>query len=102
MKFFRLDLLTLLISLFILNSCKRLDGIGLGVDESNQVNGSLIVDTNINIRTEVDSSLVTSGLTKTPLSNFVDPEFGTTTSDLALGLALPFVPYTVPPGTITI
>jgi hypothetical protein len=102
MKFFRLDLLTLLISLFILNSCKRQDGIGLGINGSNQINGSLVVDTNITIRTEIDSSIVTSGLAKTPMGDFADPEFGGTKSDLALGLGLPTVPYTAPAGTITI
>lgn len=103
MKFLRLDLLTLLISLFIFNSCKRQDGIGLGINPDNQINGSLVVDTNIVIRTEVDSTAVTSGLSKTPLANFTDPVFGTTTSNVALGLSLPNdAAYTVPAGTLTI
>ncbi|NHA06733.1 DUF4270 domain-containing protein [Mucilaginibacter sp. HC2] len=103
MKFLRLDLLTLLISLFIFNSCKRQDGIGLGIDPTNQVNGALVVDTNIIIRTEVDSTAVTSGLAKTPLGNFTDPAFGTTVSNVALGLSLPNdAAYTVPAGTLTI
>jgi hypothetical protein len=103
MKFLRLDLLTLLISLFIFNSCKRQDGIGLGIDSSNQINGSLIVDSNVIINTVVEDSVVTSALAKTPLGNFTDPEFGTTKSNLALALSLPNnAAYTVPPGTLTI
>ncbi|WP_295716499.1 DUF4270 family protein [Mucilaginibacter sp.] len=104
MKFFRLDLLTLLISLFILNSCKRQDGIGLGIDTSNQISGNLIVDTNVVINTvaEDSSTVITSGLTKTPLGDFVDPAFGTVKANVALGMLLPTAPYTVPPGTLTI
>ncbi|SDP88886.1 protein of unknown function [Mucilaginibacter sp. OK268] len=103
MKFLRLDLLTLLISLFIFTSCKRQDGIGLGIDPTNQINGSLVVDTNIVIRTEVDSSAVTSALAKTPLGNFTDPSFGTVISNVALGISLPNdAAYTVPAGTLTI
>ncbi|MEZ2335121.1 DUF4270 family protein [Mucilaginibacter sp. RCC_168] len=103
MKFLRLDLLTLLISLFIFNSCKRQDGIGLGIDPTNQINGSLVVDTNIIIRTEVDSTAVTSALAKTPLGNFTDPALGSVTSSVALGISLPNdAAYTVPAGTLTI
>lgn len=104
MKFFRLDLLTLLISLFILNSCKRQDGIGLGVDTATQVSGSLLVDTSVTINTVAEDStaVITSGLTKTPLGEFVDPVFGTVKTNVALGLLLPTTPYTVPAGTLTI
>ena len=104
MKFFRLDLLTLLISLFIFNSCKRQEGIGLGVDTSNQTTGTLLVDTTVTIKTVDDdtATVVTSGLTKTPLGEFVDPVFGTTKTNVALGMQLPTAPYTVPAGTITI
>jgi hypothetical protein len=104
MKFFRLDLLTLLISLFILNSCKRQDSIGLGVDTSNQISGTLLVDTNITFNTvdEDPAEVVTSALTKTPLGDFVDPAFGTVKSNVALGLLMPTTPYTVPAGTLTI
>src|SRR4051812_19580424 len=104
MKFFRLDLLTLLISLFILNSCKRQDGIGLGIDSTNQIAGTLLVDTSvvINTATEDSSTVVTSGLAKTPLGDFVDPVFGAVKSNVALAVLLPSSPYSVPAGTITI
>jgi hypothetical protein len=103
MKFFRLDLLTLLISLFILNSCKRQDGIGLGINDSNEINGSLIVDTNVIINTVLDDTAATSGQTRTPLANFADPVFGTTKSIVAIGVNLPNgAAYSVPAGTLTI
>ncbi|AYL97722.1 DUF4270 family protein [Mucilaginibacter celer] len=103
MKFFRLDLLTLLISLFILNGCKRQDGIGLGVNDQNEISGNLIVDTNVIVNTVAEDTAATSGLSKTPLANFVDPVFGTTQSFVAIGVNLPNnAAYTVPAGTLSI
>src|ERR1700754_896128 len=103
MKFLRLDLLTLLISLFIFNSCKRQDGIGLGITPENQINGSLIVDSNVVVNTVLEDSVITSALPKTPLGNFADPDFGTTIANVALGVTLPNgAAYTVPAGTLTI
>jgi hypothetical protein len=103
MKFYRLDLLTLLISLFILNSCKNQDTIGLGVINSNQVNGSLIDTSTIVVNTVPEDSVQTNGLSNSALSYFKDPVFGTTESNLAIDLNLPqFGAYTIPQGTITV
>ncbi|AMR31025.1 hypothetical protein A0256_06095 [Mucilaginibacter sp. PAMC 26640] len=103
MKFSKLGLLTLLISLFILNSCKRQDGIGLGVDGNTQLNGTLIADTNITTTTVLEDSVLTSALAKTPISYFNDPELGVTESNIAMQLTLPgSAAYTLPTGTITI
>jgi hypothetical protein len=103
MKFFRLDLLTLLISLFIFNSCKRQDGIGLGINESNQINGTFVVDSNIVINTVADDPVTTTALAKTPIGTFDDPVFGNTTAGAAVVLSLPGnAAYTVPAGTLTI
>jgi hypothetical protein len=103
MKFTKLGLLTLLISLFILNGCKNQDSIGLGVDAGNQLNGTLMVDTNINVTTVPEDTVVTTGLARTPLSYFIDPEFGVTESNIAAALTLPGgTVYTLPTGTITI
>jgi hypothetical protein len=102
MKFFRIDLLTLLISLFILNSCKNQDTIGLGVNAASAINGSLVVDTPT-ITTVTDDTVVTSGIAKTPLGYFKDPVFGISQSDLITDLNLPASgPYTVPTGTVYI
>ncbi|MBD1363535.1 DUF4270 domain-containing protein [Mucilaginibacter sp. ZT4R22] len=103
MKFYKLGLLTLLISLFILSSCKNQDGIGLGVDAGNQLNGTLLADTNIVVTNVLEDSVVTSALFRTPLSYFKDPEFGVTESNIAAQLTLPGgVAYTLPTGTISI
>ena len=114
MKFFRLDLLTLLISLFILNSCKNAGTIGLSTNGSTQLNGSLIDTATIVVNTVPDKgfyapgtvpldSIVTSGLTKTPLGFFRDPVLGNTESDIAVALNLPgSTAYVLPTGTIVI
>lgn len=104
MKFSKLGLLTLLISLFILNSCKNQDSIGLGVDAGSQLNGTLIVDTNINVTTVPEDTVATSGLSRTPLSYFKDPELGITESNIAAAITLPdyAASYALPTGTITI
>jgi hypothetical protein len=103
MKFFRLDLLTLLISLFILNGCKNQDAVGLGINSTNALNSNLVDTSTIVINTDTIGSLVTSGLAKNPLAYFIDPVFGTTVSNLAADLNLPGMgAYTPPTGTITI
>ncbi len=103
MKFFRLDLLTLLISLFILNSCKNQDTLGLGINSSNQVIGSLVDTSTIRLNTVLDDTVATTGLLKTPLAYFNDPILGITQSDVATDLNLPSsTAYTIPNGTIFI
>jgi hypothetical protein len=106
MKFIRLDLLTLLISLFILSGCKNQDTIGLGVISSNQISGSLIDTSTIVVNTVRENdkdSIITSGLSHTPLSYFKDPVFGTTEANVVMDLNLPnSSAYTLPAGTMTI
>jgi hypothetical protein len=105
MKFFRLDLLTLLISLFILNSCKNQNSLSLGAAGASGTIGAALVDTStIVINTVPEDSVATSGqLAKNPLAYFTDPIFGVSVSNLATGLNLPFsAAYTPPIGTITI
>ncbi|MBB5397121.1 DUF4270 domain-containing protein [Mucilaginibacter sp. AK015] len=102
MKFYKLGLLTLLISLFILNSCKTQDDIGLAPDAP--IDGNLITDTSIVATTVVEDSVVTNNLrARAPLAYFKDPEFGTTETNIAAVLSLPNASaYTLPAGTITI
>ena len=107
MKFSRLDLLTLLISLFILNSCKNQNAIGLNASSTNQLSGNFVDTSTIVINTVPDTStvdsIVTSGLTKNPLGYFNDPIFGTSQADLATDLNLPGATgFTLPAGKITI
>jgi hypothetical protein len=103
MKFFRLDLLTLLISLFILNSCKNKDTVGLGLDSSTQLNGSLIDTSTIIVNTRREDPVITSALLKTPLGYFIDPVMGSTESNVAAALNLPSSSaYSLPTGTVTV
>src|ERR1700744_276835 len=106
MKFFRLDLLTLLISLFILNSCKNQGTVGLGISSSNQLNGTLVDTSTITTNTVLDDSVQTSGQTtanpKNPMGYFTDPIFGITQADLATDINLPSGGYTAPFGTVIV
>ncbi|QNR84478.1 DUF4270 domain-containing protein [Pedobacter riviphilus] len=83
MKFTKQDLLTLLIGLFLFASCKNPDGVGLDVDPSTAITGTLVVS-------PVKSQLVqedpanTYGLNRYPLGYMVDPVFGKTEAALAL------------------
>lgn len=106
MKFFRLDLLTLLISLFILSSCKNQDAVGLAGNTTGQLNGTLVDTSTIYTNTVLDDSVATSvsaGATvpKTPLGFFNDPIFGLTESNLATDITLP-LSYSPPAGTVVI
>ncbi|MGZ4005603.1 MAG: DUF4270 family protein [Mucilaginibacter sp.] len=86
-----------------MNSCKNKDTIGLGLDSSTQLNGSLIDTATVVVNTVPEDSVATSGLTKTPLGYFNDPVLGPTQSDIAIGLSLPGGgAYTLPTGTISI
>ncbi|MFD0750996.1 DUF4270 family protein [Mucilaginibacter calamicampi] len=103
MKFFRLDLLTLLISLFILSGCKKQGTVNLGVNSDNIIEGKLIDTSSVFISTVREDDAPGSGLTRTPLSYFKDPVFGITESNVAMDLNLPVSSaYALPAGTITI
>ncbi len=103
MKFFRLDLLTLLISLFILSSCKKQGSVNLGVNDETLIEGKLIDTSSVFVSTVREEDASASGLTQTPLSYFKDPVFGITESNVAMDLNLPgSISYSLPTGTITI
>jgi len=107
MKFFRLDLLTLLISLFILNSCKNENTIGLTTG-TGTISGSLVDTATVFVNTTNDDTVITSGIFKVPLGYFKDPLLGTTTSNMITDINLPGggvsqnVSYTIPTGRIYI
>ncbi|WP_158825618.1 DUF4270 family protein [Mucilaginibacter lacusdianchii] len=108
MKFFRLDLLTLLISLFILGSCKNQNDIGLPGNDQ-QISGTLVVDDNIIVNTVEEEPVITTGSGKIPLASFNDNVLGETNSSIAASIGLPGdtsntgtgVSYTLPTGVIT-
>jgi len=113
MKFIRLDLLTLLISLFILGSCKNQNDIGLPTD-GQQVDGTLLVYDDIVVKTDTDNVAVSSGtfgytpvISRNALSSMNDSQLGPTETYIATGLNLPSTTatatpaaYTIPTGTI--
>ena len=94
MKFSKLDLLTLLISLFIFASCENTSTIGLEVDPTNAVQGNLIDSVTINSRTVAEEDEVTyasgNGLARYPLGYLNDPLLGQTESSVAMVVNLPF------------
>jgi hypothetical protein len=112
MKFSKIDLLTLLISLFILSSCKKPDTIGLAVDPSEAINGTLIDTVSIKASTLKDDSVSTTNLTAStlgssfyvaPLAYFKDPVFGVTEANVAMSIGTPgSVAFTRPTGTVTV
>ncbi len=93
MKFIKLDLLTLLISLFIFSSCEKSSTIGLEIDPSSAVQGALVDTVTIVSRTELDNNTSTYLLTRHPLGYLNDPIFGITESNLAMSVNLPSDAY---------
>lgn len=89
MKFIKLDLLTLLISLFLFASCEKTATIGLEIDPTSAVQGALVDTLTITSRTVLDESVSTFNLIRHPLGYIKDPIFGTTESSLALAVTLP-------------
>jgi hypothetical protein len=93
MKFIKLDLLTLLISLFLFASCESTSTIGLEVDPTIAVKGTLVDTVTITSRTLQDDVISTTSATRHPLGFFKDPTFGTTESSLAMAVNLPVDAY---------
>lgn len=88
MKSRNLDLLTLLISLFILSSCNSPMGIGLDVDPNVILNSS-IHETDVITKLVKDDSIATNYTERSVLSYMKDAEFGKTTTNIALAVTLP-------------
>ncbi|HEY0771947.1 MAG TPA: DUF4270 family protein, partial [Sphingobacteriaceae bacterium] len=89
MKYIKQDLLTLLISLFILSACNNPDNIGLEVDPDYAINGTLVDTATIISRTVPEDTVQTTSLGKYPMGYMNDPVFGTTEANIALSLSLP-------------
>ncbi|WP_461788952.1 DUF4270 family protein [Pedobacter sp.] len=89
MRFFKIDLLTLLISLFLFASCERTSTIGLEVDPSSSVQGGLLDTATVMSRTVRDDVAATNTLSRYPFGFINDPTLGTTESSLALGVTIP-------------
>ncbi|KQB99308.1 DUF4270 domain-containing protein [Pedobacter sp. Hv1] len=91
MKFIKLDLLTLLISLFLFASCEKSATIGLEVDPTSALQGDLADTLTVSSRTVLDEDAATVGLTRYPLGAITDPIFGKTEAALALAVNTPDV-----------
>jgi len=89
MRFLKLDLLTLLISLFLFASCENTSTIGLEVDPTTAIQGNLIDTSTIFSRTVKDDAISTTGLARHPFGYLNDAELGTTESNLAFSVNLP-------------
>ncbi|PWS27679.1 DUF4270 domain-containing protein [Pedobacter yonginense] len=92
MKFTKQDLLTLLIGLFLFASCKNPDSIGLDVDPSQAIQGTL-VNSEVRSQTVLDNAVNTVGLTRHPLGYMVDPVFGKTEASVAMTVVPPSLSY---------
>ena len=95
MKFSKLDLLTLLISLFLFSSCKDSSTIGLNLDDSNKITGTLNDTVTVTLNTVLDEPTSTSGLARYPLGYMKDATFGTTEASIAMAVNLPSGAFTL-------
>ncbi|HEY1008651.1 MAG: DUF4270 domain-containing protein [Daejeonella sp.] len=88
MKLYKLDLLTLLISLFILSGCQNTDSIGLDVDPATGISGTFTDTVTVRTSTVREDSIPTNSLSQYPLGYFNDPVFGKTTANIAMTLKI--------------
>jgi len=88
MKLYKLDLLTLLISLFILSGCQETESIGLDVDPATEIKGSFIDTITVSSSTVAEDSIITNTLEQYPLGYLNDPIMGKTTANIAMSLTL--------------
>lgn len=93
MRFLKLDLLTLLISLFLFASCEKTSTIGLQIDPSTAIQGSLVDTVTISSRTLSDQIVSTNGLARNPLGLLTDPLLGKTEANLSMAVNVPSNAY---------
>lgn len=86
MKYYFRDLLTLLISLFILSGCENPSRVGLDVDPGDQIQGALIDTLKIHAVTVKEDSIFTRGATQLPLGYLKDPVIGESYSTIQFAL----------------
>lgn len=93
MKFIKLDLLTLLISLFLFASCNGPGKVGLDIDPATQIQGTLLNTEPIISQTVKENDINTTNLTRHPLGYMVDPIFGKTESSIAMTVVPSILSY---------
>ncbi len=89
MIFKKQDLLTLLISLFILGGCKNPTGVGLDVDPDLQLNTKVVDTTTLITQLVKEDTIATNRIASNPMGYFKDPVFGITEANFAAALTLP-------------
>lgn len=89
MKGYKLDLLTLLISLFILGACQNPDEIGLDVDPADGINTVMDSSTTVLAVTVPEDKVFTNNLSQYPVGYFIDPDLGVTKAAVAASINLP-------------
>jgi hypothetical protein len=92
----------MLISLFILNGCKNPDGVGLDIDPSEQIQGTLIDTLTVNSKLIPEDSIVTTNLAKLPLALIKDDVLGLTEANIITSLGLPGATKFTPSGTAVV
>ena len=89
MNYHHRDLLTLLISLFLLGSCENPTSIGLDVEPGDGIVGDLIDSLTIQAVTLKDDSARSNSFNQTTFGILNDPAIGKTTANLALAIGKP-------------
>lgn len=85
----KVGLLTMLISLFVFNACKKNTTIGLNIDDDLALNSQVVIDSTLITQLLEEDSIPTNNQTNNPLGFFKDPIFGETQADIAAALTLP-------------
>ena len=100
MKFTKLDLLTLLISLFLFTSCNNSKTIGLDVDPETEIQGTLVDSLTVRTKTVTEdpattwSQVIASNPIRYPLGFLTDPVIGTSEASLSMGVSIPGASFT--------
>lgn len=89
MKFQKLDLLTLLISLFLLSSCKNSSDIGLELGSTESIRGELLDTATILSATQLDDPASTYNMARYPLGELKDEIVGSTNAEVAMSVTAP-------------
>ncbi len=89
MSYHTKDLLTMLISLFVLGGCTNPSGIGLDVDPGDELVGVLTDTLTLQAVTVPDGSARSSSFAQTTFGWLDDPAIGKTVADLALAIGRP-------------
>ncbi|MCY1512264.1 hypothetical protein D9M68_467180 [compost metagenome] len=93
MKFLKLDLLTLLISLFLFASCENTSTIGMEIDPSSAIQGDFTDTLSVTSTTLKEDVAQTNNLTRHPLGYMTDPIFGSAEAAIAMTVGVPATSY---------